>query len=332
MAARDGISNGGSLMARRGPRPAPERLRRLLVMLPWLMERGEVSLSEMAAHFSLPANEVVADLELASMCGLPPFIDEMIDVFIDEGMVFTGVPRVFTRPLRLTAPEGFALLTAGRAAMAMPGADPAGPLGRALDKLAATLGDDGVVVELGRPALADDVAQAALTCQRLAITYWTPSRDEATERIITPRAVFADQGHWYVLADDERSGDERSFRIDRILAARPTGEVDEPRQVTLPDTSRWFADDADIERVTVRLPTELTWMIERYPVDSLVVDPDTTGASLAVMPVASEQWLQRLLLRLGARAAVLSPPRWSDLAERSAVEVLAVYDDVNCDS
>jgi proteasome accessory factor C len=319
-------------MARRGPRPAPDRLRRLLVMLPWLMERGEVSLAEMAAHFSLPANEVVADLELASMCGLPPFIDEMIDVFIDEGMVFTGVPRVFTRPLRLTAPEGFALLTAGRAAMAMPGADPAGPLGRALDKLAATLGEDGVVVEMHRPALADDVAQAAVSCRRLTITYWTPARDEATERTITPRAVFADRGHWYVLADDHRSGSERSFRIDRILEARPTGDVDEPRPVVLPDTSRWFADDSDIERVTVRLPTELTWMIERYPVDSLVVDTANDASSIAVMPVVSEQWLQRLLLRLGARATVLSPQRWSDLAERSALEVLAVYDEVKSES
>ena len=55
------------------------------------------------------------------MCGLPPFVDEMIDVFIDEDVVFVGVPRLFTRPLRLTAPEGFALVAAGRAAMQLPG-------------------------------------------------------------------------------------------------------------------------------------------------------------------------------------------------------------------
>ena len=60
------------------------------------------------------------------MCGLPPFVDEMIDVFIDEGIVVVGVPRLFTRPLRLTAPEAFALLAAGRAAMELPGADPTG--------------------------------------------------------------------------------------------------------------------------------------------------------------------------------------------------------------
>ncbi|MCU1365623.1 MAG: pafC [Ilumatobacteraceae bacterium] len=331
------------MTTRRGPRPAPERLKRLLVMLPWLMERGEVSITEMAEHFSLTTSEVVADLELASMCGLPPFVDELIDVFIDDGMVFTGVPRVFTRPLRLTAPEGFALLIAGRAAMVLPGADPSGPLGRALDKLAAVLGDDGVVVEFARPPLADDVAAAAEAGERMVITYWTPSRDEAADREITPRAVFADRGHWYVLADDHRTESERSFRIDRILAARPTGAVDPPREVSLPDTDRWFAVDADIERVTLRMPTELTWMIERYPVDSLVADPRSKGAkrtstsappstSTAVMPVLSEQWLERLLLRLGPGTVVVSPERWSSLAGRAAADVLAAYRSVSLES
>ena len=45
---------------RRGPRPAEARLRRLLVMLPWLMERAEVPVAEVAARFALteapPAN------------------------------------------------------------------------------------------------------------------------------------------------------------------------------------------------------------------------------------------------------------------------------------
>ena len=90
---------------RRGPRPAEERLRRLLVMLPWLMERGEVPVSEAAGRFDLTEAEVAKDLELAAMCGLPPFVDELLDVFIDDGVIWVGVPRLFTRPLRLNAVE-----------------------------------------------------------------------------------------------------------------------------------------------------------------------------------------------------------------------------------
>ncbi len=301
-------------------------------MLPWLMERGEVSVAEMAERFALTEAELVADLELASMCGLPPFVDEMIDVFIDEGTVFAGIPRVFTRPLRLTAPEGFGLLAAGRAAMALPGAEPAGPLGRALDKLAAALGETAgegaVVVDLARPAVADQVASAAKSCERLDITYWTPSRGESSRRTITPRAVFVDGGHWYVVADDHRSACERSFRLDRILDVSNTGIRDAPRDVTLPDTDRWFADDPEIERITLRIPTQDIWMIERYPVDRISDDErsiDDVAMSTVVMPVTNEQWARRLVLRLGPQAEVRSPERWASLAAESAQLILANY-------
>jgi proteasome accessory factor C len=180
----------------RAHRGAEERLRRLLVMLPWLMERGEVPLAEVAERFRLTEHEVAADLELVAMCGLPPFVDELIDIFIDEGTVFVGVPRLFTRPLRLNSTEAFELLAAGRAAMELPGADPAGPLGRGLGKLAAALGGDapvdsglgaGLDVDLEPPEMTDEVADAARRLERLRIMYWSASRDESTERLITPR-------------------------------------------------------------------------------------------------------------------------------------------------
>ncbi len=104
-----------------GPRNAEDRLRRLLVMLPWLMEVGQVSLAEVARRFDMTEAQVQRDLELVAMCGLPPFVDEMVDVFVDDGIVYVGIPRLFTRPLRLTAPEAFSLLTSARAAMELSG-------------------------------------------------------------------------------------------------------------------------------------------------------------------------------------------------------------------
>jgi proteasome accessory factor C len=130
------------MSGRRGPRSAEDRLKRLLVMLPWLMELGQVPVAEAAERFSMTEAEIARDLELAAMCGLPPFVDELIDVFIDEGMIWVGVPRLFTRPLRLNSMEAWELLAAGRAAMQLPGADRDGPLGRGLDKLARALGED----------------------------------------------------------------------------------------------------------------------------------------------------------------------------------------------
>jgi proteasome accessory factor C len=298
-----------------GPRNAEDRLRRLLVMLPWLMEVGEAPLADVARRYGLTEAQVERDLELVAMCGLPPFVDEMIDVFVDEGMVYVGVPRLFTRPLRLTAPEGFTLLAAGRAAMELPGADPAGPLGRGLDKLAGALGDAGldtrhdtagVVVDLARPPLADDLAEAAAVGAELRIEYYTPARDEVAARTIVPRHVFVDAGNWYVLADDDRSGERRTFRVDRIESVVPTGEVSPPvDDAPAPDA---FFVDAEVRRATLRLAPPAHWVVEHYPVDSVSDLSRPPGWVEVQLPVSSDRWLAKLLIRLGPDAVLVGEP------------------------
>jgi len=295
-------------------------------MLPWLMERGEVSVSEAAERFDLTEDEVVGDLELAAMCGLPPFVDELIDVFIDEGMIFVGVPRLFTRPLRLNSVEAFELLAAARTAMELPGADPDGALARGLAKLATALGEDdtaGVRVELERPELADRLVTAATEHQQLLIEYISAARDETTSRRIVPRQVFADRGEWYVSADDERSGEVRTFRTDRIVSVEPTGAIVEPSSEPVPVPGAWFAD-ASVPRAIVRLSPAAQWVVERFPVDA-VEGPDADGWSTVTLPVASEQWLVRTLLRLGPEATLLEPAEWRASVSQAADRVLARY-------
>jgi proteasome accessory factor C len=223
-------------------------------MLPWLMERGEVPWPRSPA-LRPDAGRGGADLELAAMCGLPPFVDEMIDVFIDDDTVFVGVPRLFTRPLRLTAPEGFALVAAGRAAMQLPGAEPAaaraGPAeagGRARRRR-----------RRRRPAVTPALATAIETVtrrgragERLRIEYWTASRDEVTDR--DDHAAAGVQRPRRVVRGGRRRplGERRTFRIadgddrdDGRDTIRSTDRCDRSRD--------WFAD-AWLGRVTLRLP------------------------------------------------------------------------------
>jgi proteasome accessory factor C len=295
-------------------------------MLPWLMERDQVPLAEAAERFDLTEAEVARDLELVAMCGLPPFVDELIDVFIDEGVISIGVPRLFTRPLRLNSVEAWELLAAGRAAMELPGAEPGGPLGRGLAKLAAALGEDdttGVRIDLDRPERTDAVADAVHTGTQLRIRYRSPSRDEVTERLIVPRQVFTDRGQWYVSADDGRTGAVRTFRIDRIESIEPTGDVVPPGDDPLPTPGSWFADGS-VPRATIRFAPRSRWVIERYPVDS-VSDPDDDGWVTAQLPVASEHWLRCTLVRLGRGAELVAPERWREIGTDAAGELLERY-------
>jgi proteasome accessory factor C len=295
-------------------------------MLPWLMERGEVSMAETAERFDLSEQELAKDLELVAMCGLPPFVDELIDVFVDDGVIWVGVPRLFTRPLRLNSVEAWELLAAGRAAMELPGAEAGGPLGRGLAKLARALGDDdtsGVRIDLDRPALVDEVAEAAQRGERLRIEYWSASRDEVGRRTIVPRQVFADRGSWYVSADDDRSDEVRTFRIDRIESLARTGEVVEPSGGELPTPGAWFTDDS-VPRASLRLAPAARWVIERYPVDG-VEGPDADGWLTVRVPVASERWLVRTLVRLGPDAELVEPAELRQVVRAAADRVLARY-------
>ena len=97
---RKGVANLLSgRKARRGPRSAAERVSGLLVMLPWVLERKRVKLADMAKQFKLTEAELMADIMMAAMCGVPPYSpDALIDVFVDEDEVVAEVPSVFSRP------------------------------------------------------------------------------------------------------------------------------------------------------------------------------------------------------------------------------------------
>jgi proteasome accessory factor C len=309
------------MSGRRGPKPTSERVKRLLVMLPWLMEQGVVPLRDVAARFGLTEAEAVRDIELAAMCGLPPYQDELVDVFIDDDMVVTGIPRLFTRPLRLTAPEGFAILAAAGAALELPGADLGGPLARALDKLSKVLGPSPVVVDAPAPPFADDLVAAATAGARVRMQYTKAFSDETEERYITPRRVFFDRGNWYVLADDHERGEERHFRIDRVASMALTGETDTLREVQAPAGDDWFAD-AGLPTVTLDLAPGGAWVVERYPV---VSSEATEGRHRVVLSVAHEAWLAELLLRLGPDATVVAPLEWASLGRDAAATLRSVY-------
>jgi len=307
--------------ARRGPESAGDRLARLLVLLPWLTERGETPVAEAAARFGVSEHQIVSDLELAAMCGLPPYVDELIDVFIDDGVIAVGVPRLFTRPLRLNAREGFALLATGRAAMALPGADPAGPLGRALDKLETALGRPVLTVDVPRPELLPALQQAAERGEQIEIGYWSARRAARTARIVEPLAVVTDRGHWYLRARDVGVGEERWFRVDRIEEARDTGQRFAPSTAP-PATPDWEEEFADQMLVTLRVQDEARWVAERYPVTEVRAEGDHLLLSL---PVTSRRWLERLLLRLGPMAEVVAPVELAGTGREAARRLLARY-------
>src|SRR5215217_699515 len=326
---KSSVGSRSSLPERRpGGAKAAERLRRLLVIVPYLVQHPGTEVAELGRLFGVEEGELLEDLGRLFLSGLPPYgPGDLIGVDIEDGRVWVEMADYFSRPLRLTRPEALALYLRGTALAATPGVAESSALAAAVRKLGAalepgTLGDVAGHVEAAggaRPAEALDTMRAAVERhETLRIQYYAQSSAETTEREIAPEAVFLAIGHWYVAAWDHRSDEERLFRADRIRSATPTGERFEPRGLEGAGRALYTPSERDVD-VRLRLGPDARWVAEYYAVDE-VAELDDGGLEVS-LPAARMEWIARLLLRLGDDVEVLEPQglkdRLRELAHRT---------------
>ena len=214
-------------MSRRPGRSAPgretsRRLRRLLALVGWLAQVGEAPIADAAQRFGMSEKELVAELELAACCGIPPYTpDTLMEIEVSEHSVRAFLPAEYARPRRLTPAEGFAVAASARLLLTVPGSED----GRAApapwpSSMPRSGSREAVGVDVDAPAHLAAVRDAADAGQALEIDYLSGSRDELTTRIVEPVQVATIDGHWYLDAYCHRAGDMRRFRVDRIDAVR----------------------------------------------------------------------------------------------------------------
>jgi proteasome accessory factor C len=304
---------------------ADDRLRRLLALVPWVVAAEGPSIEEVCSRFGLTESELIAELDLVWCCGVHPFTpDSLMEVTIEDGRVWIRYADWFDRPLRLTPEEGLALVAAGAALLAVPGADPEGPLARGLRKLADVLGiDPEGAVEVNLGAVSEGVLaqlrQAAADVHQVEIDYYVYGRDERTRRVVEPHAVFAAEGEWYLTAWCHLAQAERRFRVDRIRSLELLDRTfDRPKVAPAPEV---FEPRDDDPRVVLELAPRARWVAEQYPMEAV---EELGGGRLGVtLVVAETAWLERLLLRVGPDATVVSGAE--GVVAQAAARVLLRY-------
>ncbi len=322
---------------------APDRMRRVLAVIPWIVANPGQPVRTVAARFGLTERELLDDLNVVYLVGLPPYSpDALIDVDIDdEGGVTIRLADFFSRPLRLTPAQGLALLASSDGLLSVPGSEPDGALARALQKLGASLGvgpDDALDVHLGdaEARVLDQLRRAAAEGAEVDITYYSYGRDERGARTVTPWRVFAEAGAWYLHAWCSQAGDERVFRVDRIEHLDPRGTPSD-HPAPGPDGHEGdgggvaagvtvFQPRHDDPRVRLRLSPDAAWVVDAYPAE--VLERSGDGHLVAELVVTAIPWLERLLLRLGPEAEVVGHqglPDAGELAARAADRILQRY-------
>jgi proteasome accessory factor C len=311
---------------------AGSRLLRLLAVLTWLARQGRAPVSELSERFGLEPDELIADLELAACCGLPPYSpDQLMEIIVDDHEVIADLGAELGRSRRLTAAEGFALAASARAILAVPGADPDGALGRALAKLETVLGGRGMLrVDLREPAHLAVIRDASESGSQLELLYYSASSDRESTRIVDPVSVRLIEGHWYLDGYCHNVEGMRRFRVDRVSEARLTGEPachhgDDagPGPDGVGPGSEAFVPGPEATLAHLAVDGEAAWITDALLNSSSEVLADgRTGVTLAV---ASTVWFGRLLLRLGPHAEVLDPPELADTGRQAARQLLTRY-------
>ena len=341
-----GRAGGGAGRSRPPADTATAQVGRLLALVPWLHAADGVRLSEAAAALGTSQEQVLADLRVLFMCGLPGgFPDDLIDVDLDaistevdgdlaprDGLVQVTNADYLRRPLRLSPTEASALVVALWAVRAGADERTLEVIDRAAAKLQAVAADASVPAALAGGA-ADEAAEAALAARladavrdgrQVRLRYYVPARDEESERVVDPRGVVGHAGHRYLDAWCHRAEGERLFRLDRVAEAEVLGSAVTTERVPPRDlAARGLFATGGASTATVRLAPAARWVPEYYPMRAR---RETADGGLEVdLVVADPRWLERLVLRLAPHALVLGPPELAQRCTASAHAALGHY-------
>ena len=327
------------------------RLERILLLVPYVVRYQGSTIGELAERFGTTAAEILEDLNLLFVCGLPDYTPaDLMEVSIEEDMVFIRMADYFAKPLRLTRTEAIPLYLKAQALVSLlegtqGGVKELASLRSAIAKLGkALLPQEGGVAELTkriRVQLESGEAQW-LSLMRDAVTehrsvdleYYTYSRDALTRRRVDPHLVFATLGHWYVSGYCQLAQDRRLFRLDRIKTAELTDGSFEPpadADAELPPPLMVVPGTGDV-KVRLRAPEAVAQLLVEYggilPAGLPVQQSKTIkgGRREITFTTYALPWLEKLLMRFGSSIEIVEPVELRERVQATAKRILALYE------
>ncbi|WP_030691905.1 YafY family protein [Streptomyces globisporus] len=313
---------------------AIDQTRRMLSLVTYLRERPGAHVADVARAFGITEDELISDLDVLPMCGTSFRGGDLLDIDTDGDRIWWHNPDDVAEPLRLAADEATALLVAARAVATLPGLRESDrdALLRATAKLEAAAGEAaGASARLSvtfesEGGVFAEVDRAISERRRLWVRYYSPARDELTEREVDPIRLFA-VGHTYMEAWCRLSEARRTFRLDRVAEIRILDEPAAPPELELRDLSEGLVHpSADDPEVVVEVGPGGRWVAEYYPHDRAEELPD--GGLRITLRTPDPASLRRLALRLGSDGRIVAPAELADSARTAAAAALAAYEGV----
>ena len=315
-----------------------ERLLRLLALPAWVHEHPGATLAQAAEHFGVTDTQIRRDISSLWVSGLPEGTPDVLVDFdgeaLDEGRLRLTHPLGLDRPVTLTREEGTALLLSLRVLTRLLAADSEATavLHHAQQLLSRVLGSSAEAEGLpAGSATRDPVLEAvtrALTQRRRLHLVYVSATDERSERDVDPVELVSDGTHlclngWCALARAERT-----FRLDRVLAATVSEEdAGHHRRLRAQGLERLAHKDG-AETAELDLRPAGRWLVEQIGCER--VEEHDDGTLTATVRGRSHEWLISLVLSAGRHLVDVRPPGLREQAGARARAALRLMEDERC--
>jgi proteasome accessory factor C len=300
------------------PLHAQDKLTFLLSLVPFLIDHDHVSVTEVAEHFGVEAEQIREAVRLIAVSGVPGETrtyqyEDLFDIAWDDfedndQIVLTNLVAIDESP-RFSAREAAALIAGLQYLSALPENADRAAVASLMSKL--SRGASGLPSEVAVEAGESDATLALIRGSvergmQLEFGYLS-SRGEAERRRVDPLLVESVDADWYLRGWCHLREAVRTFRLDRIsdpvITTTPISHA--ASDVALPETL--FEASADDLVVTIDVAASAESLLADY-IPTGAVRTERDGRVQTTVRVSHYHGLKRLIASMPGVATVISPP------------------------
>jgi proteasome accessory factor C len=311
---------------------AQENLLLFLALIPYVMDRGEVSVAEAADTFGRHPDDITKAVELIACSGIPgetsaylhaDLFDIDWDLFVDEGIIrFENTIVIDSQP-GFSAREMSALIAGLQYVAQHPAWAGRRDVAELLEKLSVTT--PTLVVKSAAPLATIDVLNAAIDQATQVVMSYVNKRGERIIRTVDPIAVDSRDEVWFLRAWCHTRQALRTFRVDRIETIEVTTSP-ASRHDDLLSPEQWSVfspSDGDLV-ATIEFSPQALPLVAEY-VDRHSTPEKTGDVFIARVPFAHVESLTRFVSKHPGLVKVVGPAQEKNHVKQWASSALANY-------
>lgn len=282
------------------------RALRLLDLVPFILRNPGISIKALADEFSVSTDEMLKDLNLLFMCGLPGYTPlELIDISFDEGFVVVRDPQNLDTPRNFNESEALALRIALATLLEITPSNHRDyeKIKKLSSKISAAFSSEipqGAIdfVADKEKQIFHSIEQAIQSEKDLEIVYMNVSRDTATNRVVTPHSLSISQDRTLLQAFCHLAQGNRSFNLKFIKSATLVERTLNPH----------FTETFDGERIKVTLvASSVDSQFIKENQDALSKVSESQGLATYEMGVYQLEWIVRSIISEPETLVVTQP-------------------------